>query len=713
LIERINQMLHNSLEALKKYFGYSSFKPGQERLIDSILGSKDTVGIMPTGGGKSLCYQVPALLLPGVTLVISPLISLMKDQVDSLNEIGIPSIYINSSLEWSQLEHNLYLASRGQFKLIYIAPERLESERFLSILKDLPVSLLAIDEAHCVSQWGHDFRPSYLSLASLTNHLPSRPVIAAFTATATEQVKEDIIHLLNLNNPNVYVTGFNRENLFLSVVRGSDKMDFIIEYLNSHKNQSGIIYAATRKQVDSIYAVLCQKGFKTGKYHAGLSDSERSRTQDAFSYDNIRVMAATNAFGMGIDKSNVRFVIHFNMPKNIESYYQEAGRAGRDGDPAECILLYGAQDIHIQKFLIEQSILSSERKAAEYNRLQNMVDYCHTSMCLRKYILQYFGEKDSPETCDNCGSCKDESQISDITPEVQKILSCVKRVGEQYGVNLVASVLKGSNNKKIRLLGFDKLSTYGIMKEYSVSELTNLINLLAAEQYLYITEGMYPVLHLGDKAVPVLTGRGKVLRKVRKKAQTAETSDTTLFELLRSLRKQISEKQNVPPYVIFHDSTLQEMSKIFPVDRQSMLAINGVGENKFEKYGSQFIEVISKYANERGIVPTTAKPAAVPTSEGVASHLVTYEMFLEGKPLKEIAQQRELTLQTVQNHMVRCWQEGREVDWDKFISSRHEELILNTVKRLGAQKLSPVKEALPKEIDYFTIKAVICKYKIR
>jgi len=706
-------MLHNSLEALKKYFGYSSFKPGQESLIESILDSKDTVGIMPTGGGKSLCYQVPALLLPGVTLVISPLISLMKDQVDSLNEIGIPSIYINSSLEWSQLEHNLYLASRGQFKLIYIAPERLESERFLGILKGLPVSLLAIDEAHCISQWGHDFRPSYLSLASLADHLPSRPVIAAFTATATEQVKEDIIHLLKLNNPNVYVTGFNRENLFLSVVRGSDKMDFIIEYLNCHKNQSGIIYAATRKQVDSIYDVLCRKGFKTGKYHAGLGDTERSRTQDAFSYDNIRVMAATNAFGMGIDKSNVRFVIHFNMPKNIESYYQEAGRAGRDGDPAECILLYGAQDIHIQKFLIEQSILSSERKAAEYNRLQNMVDYCHTSMCLRKYILQYFGERDSPDTCDNCGNCKDESQMSDITADVQKILSCVKRVGEQYGVNLVASVLKGSNSKKIRLLGFDKLSTYGIMKEYSINELTNLINLLAAEQYLYVTEGMYPVLHLGDRAVPVLTGREKVLQKVRKKAQTAETPDATLFELLRSLRKQISEKQNVPPYVIFHDSTLQEMSKTYPVDRQSMLAINGVGENKFEKYGSQFIEVISKYANERGIVPTTAKPAAVPTSDGVASHLVTYEMFLSGKPLKEIALQRELTLQTVQNHLVRCWQEGREVDWDSFISSRHEELILNTVKRLGAQKLSPVKEALPKEIDYFTIKAVICKYKIR
>jgi len=703
-------MLHNSLDALKKYFGYSSFKPGQERLINSILDLKDTVGIMPTGGGKSLCYQVPALLLPGVTLVISPLISLMKDQVDSLDEIGIPSIYINSSLEWSQLEHNLYLASRGKFKLVYVAPERLESERFLGIIKNMPISLLAIDEAHCVSQWGHDFRPSYLSLASITSYLPSRPVIAAFTATATEQVKQDIINLLGLNSPNVYVSGFNRENLLLSVVRGSDKMDFIIDYLGYHKKQSGIIYAATRKQVDSIYDILCRRGIKAGKYHAGLSDTERSHTQEEFSYDNILVMVATNAFGMGIDKSNVRFVIHFNMPKNIESYYQEVGRAGRDGDPAECILLYGAQDIYIQKFLIEQGTLSPERKAAEYNKLQNMVDYCHTSMCLRKYILQYFGENGAPETCNNCGNCRDESQMSDITEEVQKILSCVRRVGEQYGVNLVASVLKGSNNKKIRLLGFERLSTYGIMKEYSISELTSLINLLAAEQYLYITEGMYPVVRLGDKAVPVLTGREKVMRKVGKKDQSAEIPDTTLFELLRSLRKQLSEKQNVPPYVIFHDSTLQEMSKVYPVDRPSMLAINGVGENKFEKYGGKFIEVIRKYATDRGIIPTTVKPAAVSLSEGVASHLVTYELFLEGNPLKEIALQRELTLQTVQNHMVRCWQEGREVDWDSFIPSRHEELILNAVKQLGAQKLSPVKEALPKEIDYFSIKAVICKY---
>ncbi|MHB8156553.1 MAG: DNA helicase RecQ [Desulfocucumaceae bacterium] len=595
--------MNTPLGALNKYFGYSSFKPGQENLIKSILDSKDTVGIMPTGGGKSLCYQIPALLLPGVTLVISPLISLMKDQVDSLNEIGIPSTYINSSLKWSELEQRLYLASRGQFKLVYIAPERLESEKFLSIIKDIPVSILAIDEAHCVSQWGHDFRPSYLSIASLSESLPSRPVIAAFTATATEQVKQDIISLLGLKSPNLYFTGFNRDNLFFLVIRGADKQDFIIDYLNTHKNQSGIIYAATRKEVDRLHQMLCQKGLRAGKYHAGLSDSERSQTQEAFSYDNIQVMVATNAFGMGIDKSNIRFVIHLNMPKNIESYFQETGRAGRDGEPADCILLYGASDIHIQKFLIEQSPLSPERKVAEYSKLQNMADYCHTSICLRKYILDYFGEKEIPDTCVNCGNCKDESELTDITLEVQKILSCVKRMEERYGVNLVVNVLKGSRNKKVMLLGFDNLSTYGIMKNYATNELTNLINLLVAEEYLYTTEGTYPVIRLGARAIPVLTGSEKVMRKVRKKAQAAEAPNSTLFEILRSLRKQLSEKQNVPPFVIFHDSTLREMSRLCPVDRHSMLAISGVGESKFEKYGSQFIEAI-KYSIDQGIVTT-------------------------------------------------------------------------------------------------------------
>lgn len=708
-------MIQGSLEILKKHFGYSSFKHGQEKIINSILQHQDTVGIMPTGGGKSLCYQVPALLLPGVTLVVSPLISLMKDQVDALMELEIPATFINSSLSWGEIERRLNMASQGKFKLIYIAPERLESERFIDILKDLPVSLLAIDEAHCVSQWGHDFRPSYLSIASLVNYLNSRPIIAAFTATATEQVELDIEKQLKLENPNVYITGFDRENLFFSVIKGVGKLDFTLEYLNSNKEQSGIIYAATRKEVDKLYDVLNKKGIKVGKYHAGMNDSERNRTQESFAYDNIRVMIATNAFGMGIDKSNVRFVIHFNMPKNMEAYYQEAGRAGRDGDKADCILLFGASDIHIQKFLIEQGQLTPERKKAEYSKLQDMVDYCHTSNCLRKYILEYFGEAELADSCDNCVNCKDDSEMSDITIEVQKIFSCIKRMGEQYGVSLVANVLRGANTQKIRQLNFNKLPTYGIMQEYSLNELTNIINQLIAEEYLNTTEGMYPVVKLGIKAIPVLRGNEKVLRKIKKKVETIENPDTELFNLLRKLRKELSEKNNVPPYVIFHDTTLQEMSKKIPVDRQAMLTITGVGESKFEKYGKQFISVIMDFIIDKGIIPPETKvnvSKKLKINSQLPSYMSTYELFMEGKSLKEIAAIRDLTLQTVEDHIIQYGYQKKDVDWSTIISSEEEDQVIGAIEKIGMEKLKPIKDSIPVEISYFAIKAVICKHTI-
>ena len=708
-------MLGEIQKTLKKYFGYTSFKKGQEKIISSILQQQDTLAIMPTGGGKSICYQLPALLLPGVTLVISPLISLMKDQVDALNNLGIASTFINSALSQREFEDRMYLASKGQYKLIYIAPERLESERFLDLLRNLSVSLIAIDEAHCVSHWGHDFRPSYLSITPFIDRLSHRPIIAAFTATATTDVKQDIVSLLALRNPGVFVTGFDRENLTFTVRKGVNKSDFITDYLSTHKNQSGIIYAATRKEVDKLHEYLNRQGFSAGKYHAGLSDLERNEMQEAFIYDNVDVIVATNAFGMGIDKSNVRYVIHFNMPKNMESYYQEAGRAGRDGEPGECILLYGAADLHIQKFLIEQTLLSPERKSNDYQKLQSMVGYCHTPQCLRKYILEYFGETDVTEACENCGNCNDETELTDITIDAQKIFSCIVRMKEQYGINLVASVLKGSNIKRIRQLRFNELSTYGIMSESSVNEITDLINLLIVEEYLYVTEGQYPVVRIHHKAVQVLKGNETVMQKLQKKKEPVK-EDSGLFESLRTLRKEMAEAENLPPYIIFHDRTLREMSMHCPTDRQSMLAINGLGEAKFEKYGQTFIEHIQKYVDEHDITPaavTSAGNADNPNkekAEKIPSHMITYRLYQEGKTLKEMAEEREMTSITIQNHLVRCAQEGYEIDWNGFIPAEYEKTIVQTIEQIGAERLKPIKDALPDEIDYFAIRAVICKY---
>ncbi len=590
-------MLDQARKVLKEVYGYPSFKGGQEMIIQSILQGADTLGIMPTGGGKSVCYQIPALLFPGTAIVISPLISLMKDQVDALNSLGLAATFINSSLSNAEVEERMKNAGRGKYKLVYVAPERLDSNRFLAGINTLPVSLLAVDEAHCVSQWGHDFRPSFLSVAALINELPRRPVVTAFTATATEEVRKDIVNLLSLERPNVYVTGFNRENLTFSVIRGEDKRDCITSFLKHHREHAGIIYAATRKEVDNLHKFLCKKGYAAGRYHAGLSDEERTSSQERFLYDDIRVMVATNAFGMGIDKSNVRYVIHHNMPKNVEAYYQEAGRAGRDDGPGDCILLFNPQDIRIQKFLIEQSILAPERRTNEYRKLQAIVDYCHTQKCLRKYILQYFGEESAGAECGNCGNCLDHAEYKDITVEAQKIFSCILRVKEQFGVTTVAEILKGSQNKKMAQYGFQRLSTYGLLKKMTVKQITGLINMLVAEGYIQITEGEYPLARLRPVAFSVLKGQEKVLQKVREKEQKV-AADNTLFEQLRNLRKEISQKEGVPPYIIFHDSTLQEMCERCPTDRMSMLSVKGVGQAKFNRYGELFLELIRKHFAE-------------------------------------------------------------------------------------------------------------------
>jgi len=703
-------MLNSALKILKQHYGYTTFRPGQEQIITSLLKGKDTLAIMPTGAGKSLCFQIPALLLPGTTLVVSPLISLMKDQVDALGGLDIPATFINSSLTTAQVSERIYKARCGHYKIIYVAPERLESEVFQLAIESLTISLLAIDEAHCVSQWGHDFRPSYRGIGSFIRSLPNRPIIGAFTATATTSVTKDIISLLALEKPDIYLTGFDRENLLFTVVRGENKQDFTLKYIDANKEQSGIIYAATRKEVDNLYTLLHRKGYSVGKYHAGLTDKERQHYQESFIYDDISIIVATNAFGMGIDKSNVRYVIHYNMPKSMEAYYQEAGRAGRDGEKSECMLLFGAQDPLLQRYLIEQTTLDQERKTHELNKLQTMVDYCHTPECLRKFILHYFGETKTNLECKNCSNCNDDNELTDITIDAQKIFSCIMRMKERYGTTLIASVLKGSKDKKVLQLGFDSLSTYGLLKTYNLQEIRDSINRLIATDYLTLTDSEYPVVRLTNKAAAVLKGQETVWQKVPRRPQKL-SADNSLFEILRALRKQIADREKVPPYHIFADTTLKEMCQYCPIDYTGLRAVKGVGEVKLAKYGQEFLHLLQEYATKTGL--TAPKLEAVPTTDKKSehpSHVITLQMYEQGQTLEQISQERKLKLLTVQDHLVRCSTEGHAVNWNPLIPPQHEQLILKTIRELGASKLKLLKDALPDEIEYTAIKAVLCKY---
>ena len=705
-------MLQAALKILKQHYGYTTFRPGQEQIITSLLQSKDTLAIMPTGAGKSLCFQIPALLLPGITLVVSPLISLMKDQVDALGSLGISATFINSSLTMSQVNERIYKARCGEYKIIYIAPERLESEAFLSALGALTISFLAIDEAHCVSQWGHDFRPSYRAIGLFIRSLPSRPIVGAFTATATTDVTKDIVALLTLEKPNIYITGFDRQNLLFTVIRGENKQDFTLKYIDANKTHSGIIYAATRKEVDNLYTLLHKKGYSVGKYHAGLTDTERQRNQEGFIYDDISIIVATNAFGMGIDKSNVRYVIHYNMPRSMEAYYQEAGRAGRDGEKSECILLFGAQDPLLQRYLIEQSTGDSSRKAHELNKLQSMVDYCHTPECLRKFILNYFGETNVQAECANCSNCNDDNELTDITLDAQKIFSCIVRMKERFGTTLVASVLKGSKDKKVLQLGFNTLSTYGLLKSYTIQEIRDSINRLIATDYLMLTDSEYPVVKLASKAAAVLKGQTKVLQKVPRRPQKL-VADNSLFEILRTLRKQIADREKIPPYLVFADSTLKEMSEHCPTDHNGLLSIKGVGEVKLARYGQEFLQLLQEYAEKSGLSsPSSSAKQKQSTGDKqeTPSHIITLQLYQQGRSLEEISQERKLKIVTIQDHLVRCSTEGHAVNWNPLIPPEYEQLILRTVKELGASKLRVLKDALPDEVEYTAIKAVLCKY---
>lgn len=579
-------------ELLKDTFGYDDFRPGQETIIRRVLRQENVLGIMPTGGGKSICYQLPALLLDNLTLVISPLISLMKDQVDALNLMGIPATYINSTISYQEMNHRIQLAVNKEIKLLYVAPERLESYDFQQMLTHVPIDLLAVDEAHCISQWGHDFRPSYLRLAEIIDQFQQQPTVIALTATATPQVAEDIVKQLRIPSENEIKTGFARENLSFQVVKDQNRDVFLLEYLKMNTGQSGIIYASTRKEVERIYHLLESKKIAAGMYHGGMSEQLRSENQEAFLYDQVQVMVATNAFGMGINKSNVRFVIHAQVPGNIESYYQEAGRAGRDGLPSDAVLMFAPQDLQIQQYFIEQSEMTIDYKQKEYLKLREMSQYANAQMCLQKYILRYFGEEGTD--CGRCSNCLDNRELVDITVDAQKVLSCVKRMGERFGKGLVGKVLTGSKDQKIDQWHFDRLPTYGLMKGRTQKEVTQLIDYLTAERYLIPSDGQFPLLSVSTEGVQVLLRERKVFRKEDQKVRKVAVDDA-LFERLRELRMDMAQEAGVPPYVVFSDSTLKEMCEKLPQTTIQLLQIKGVGQNKLDKYGTAFLEVIKEY----------------------------------------------------------------------------------------------------------------------
>ena len=717
-------MINRAREVLKEYYGYDSFRERQEEIITSILDGKDVVTIMPTGGGKSICYQVPALILDGLTIVISPLISLMKDQVDNIKNMGIKSAYINSTLSENEIKSILNDVIKNEVKILYVAPERLESTEFLNLITRVKISQIAVDEAHCISQWGHDFRSSYRRISKFIDLLVYRPIITAFTATATDEVRRDIINLLRLNEPKIFITGFDRKNLKITIEKAVVKKQYILDYINSSEGASGIIYCATRKDVDIIYEMLIANNIKGERYHAGLNDEERRLAQERFIYDQANVMVATNAFGMGIDKPDIRYVIHYNMPKSLEGYYQEIGRAGRDGEESECIMLFSPSDVQTQRYIIDIGTSNSVRKEKEYAKLQTMVNLIYTQECYRKYILNYFGEE-YEGNCNKCSNCDTEQSKEDKTIDAQKVISCVYRVKRGYGVGMLVDVLRGSKNKKLLDLKLNEVSTYGIMKDYSKDNLTEFINTLIALGYLNYG-GEYPVVSLNNNSMDIVKGKRTVWIREHKINKASFTVDNELFEILRRLRHEIAVSEKVPPYMVFGDSTLKELSSRMPVDKEQMLEVSGVGERKYDKYGQRFIEKIMNYLNSNNInhiwiskaksdISIEEKKNNIEGSKNIKekSYINTVEMLRVYGSLRKTAGERELTLTTIISHVEKYISEGNsidfKIDFSDIFNEQDEEIVKGVIKNVGFNKLKAIKEQVPSNISYDVIKGIILK----
>jgi ATP-dependent DNA helicase RecQ len=717
----VSLLINEALNVLNEYYGYKDFRKSQKAVIDSILCGKDTLAVMPTGGGKSICYQIPALLFDGITIVISPLISLMKDQVDNIKDLGISAEYINSTLSFNKIQEIIEKLNEDKIKLLYLAPERLESLEFCEFMKKLNISQIAVDEAHCVSQWGHDFRTSYRYIGNFIKSLSKRPIVSAFTATATEEVRKDIVKLIELNKPEVFISGFDRENLKIQVLKIPSRLKYVLNYINENKDQSGIIYVSTRKEADNIYENLLENNISAARYHAGLPDAERKQNQEDFVYDRVSVMVATNAFGMGIDKSNVRFVIHYNMPKNIEGYYQEIGRAGRDGEKSECILLFSAQDIMTQKYLIEVGTQNPERRVNDYKKLQTMIDFVHHNGCLRKYILNYFGEDTDYEDCENCSNCLSQGELVDRTIEAQKVLSCIYRMKRDFGVNTIVDVLRGSAQKKILQYNFNELSTYGIMRNYAKKDLADFINTLISHDFISLKEGEYPTVVLSENSMKVLKGELKVVFKETIKVQKI-TEDNELFGILRDLRREIAAKDGVPPYFIFPDSTLKQMSIRFPLSKEQIFDISGVGQVKYEKYGEKFLEAINTYViknnievkwNDKSEINLKESVMSKPRAQKGKTQEITINMIKEGKSISDVVKERALTVSTILGHIEKYIKdessEKLEINLDGFFNEEEEKEIIDAADELGIDRIGPIKAKVSDKISYDTIRVVILK----